>query len=187
MLHWIRLGKLVSAPGHRSPYLHGVLPAIEQFYGIWIRGRLGFHCASLLTATHGVSPAKGGIGGNAGSRPRVSFSIRQAAPESACQWRSNATQPLLSQIARGREIQRLRQKKQSIRLPKNPEPSFARMRTIRSPGPSSSAKRWVTRQTASAERMNRHIAVLSLIQSSSSFRRVVMEFAFRGEFHRVEG
>src|SRR5262249_48880138 len=80
---------------------------------------------------------------------------RQAAPESASQLNSQPSSCCDTKSAAGAAIHRLRQLKQSIRLPAKPPPRRARNRTITSAGPSSLASRCVTCQVARAARTNR--------------------------------
>ena len=91
---------------------------------------------------------------------RVSFSSRQAAPGRACQWRNNPIQPVLSQMDKGRENQRLRQENQSIKRPRNVAPALRRKPTTRSRGPSSSARRDANLQLASAKRVKHQVEIL---------------------------
>ena len=80
---------------------------------------------------------------------------RQAAPDSASQANSHSSGFRATKIAAGAAIQRLRQLKQSIICPARLSPRRERRRTIKSAGPSSLARRCVTRQVARTARTNR--------------------------------
>lgn len=98
--------------------------------------------------------------GTTNSCLRVSFSNRQAVPGRACQWRSSPIQPVLSQMDKGRENQRLRQQNQSIKRPRNVAPTRMGKRTTRSRGPSSSARKDANLQLASAKRVKHQVEIL---------------------------
>ena len=88
---------------------------------------------------------------------RIGYSIRDflaeefAAPLAKPVNKSKPSrQPSAMPKANGRATHKLKQLKQSIIWPQNPEPTAVRSRRIRSQGPSSLASRCVIRQTASA-------------------------------------
>ena len=77
-------------------------------------------------------------------------SNKQAAPDSANHVSSRPNGLWETKKAIGSAIHKLRHWKQSISLPANPLPKRARIRTMRSAGPSSLASKCVIRQVASA-------------------------------------
>ena len=79
-------------------------------------------------------------------------SNRQAPPDSASHENTQVTNVVDTKSAAGAAIHRLRQLKQSIRLPTNPSPTRRRNRNMTSAGPSSFASRCVTRQVARTAR-----------------------------------
>src|SRR5262249_7496490 len=101
-----------------------------------------------------------------GSRP--SRSSRQAPPEIASQPISHSVGWRETNNAIGAATQRLRQLKQSINRPAGLWPSNLRKRKMLSPGPSSLASRWVTRQVARTARASRRIMSTFLCPYSSA-------------------
>ena len=91
------------------------------------------------------------------------FSIWQAIFEIACQWKIKPTQPVVSQIDRGRENQRLKSVKQSIILPIAPLRSLSRNCSIR-PEPGPVVLRCLTRQPAAANPPTLKLLVLSITE-----------------------
>jgi hypothetical protein len=92
-------------------------------------------------------------------------SSRHAAPDSASQAIRRSPGVAATRSAIGAATQKLRQWKQSISLPMGRVPSRARSRARRSAGPSSLARRWVTRQVARAARSNLAQNPVSLMAS----------------------
>ena len=84
-----------------------------------------------------------------------SRSSKHAPPESASHEITHMSGSRDKKKAAGAAIHRLRQLKQSIRLPTSPWPNRPRSRTMISAGPSSFASRWVTRHVARTARTNR--------------------------------
>jgi hypothetical protein len=116
----------------------------------------------LVSAAHVVSTRSRRIAAP-GFASGDAFSIWQTVFEMACQWKIKPTRPVVSQIDRGRENQRLKSVKQIIIFATKLLRSSCRGCSSRSERPCSAAVKWLTCQPVGANSATLKILLLSII------------------------